>query len=518
MSSNKFKKVILLIILLGLIFRIVLSSNGNFIFNMDNARDMVDVREMVVLQKPRLIGPTTAIEGVFTGPAWYYLLAIPFILTGGDPYGSILMEILLWAIGGYFLLKLVSSYYGFLPMIVVASFWVASNYILLATQYAFNPNPTLLLAPVLIYFLIRYLETNKLIYSLATFILAGLFFHFEVAVGIFVVPTIVLSIIFSKKFSYFKSKQLWLGFIVYLLTLTPLVIFELRHSLFMTRALLDYKSVTHGSVDSSLVGRISAIFKSYYGVMLPTLINWKIFTAFIIAAFLSTFLWFVALGRKGLDKLTLVSSLMMVVPLIGFIPLKVDIMRWHLNAAVAASLVLIGLVIQKMWKNLGFLGKILTPFIVFLILVSSLGNVSDYLKAASAGDSNNSILRNELSVIDYTYQKTKGKNFKVYVYMPSVIDYPYQYLYWWYGLKKYGFTPQEYAYEPNVFPYIRNKDKLSAGKTLPSSGLVFLIKEPDQIGRRHLWENTFKNLPLIEKTSVGTIEIEVRKEVDGWIK
>ena len=55
---------ILLILLLGVIYRLLITSGGNFIFNIDNARDMVEVREMVELQKPRLTGPTSPYAGL----------------------------------------------------------------------------------------------------------------------------------------------------------------------------------------------------------------------------------------------------------------------------------------------------------------------------------------------------------------------------------------------------------------------------------------------------------------------
>ncbi|MBU1031588.1 hypothetical protein KKE03_01545, partial [Patescibacteria group bacterium] len=124
-------KIIVFILILGIIYRLFLTSGGNFLFNMDNARDMVDVREMVVLGKLRLTGPTSAIEGFYNGPAWYYLLAVPFIISGGDPYASILMEIILWAIGGFFLLKLVKIWSNWL-IIPIGAIWVSSNYIVLA--------------------------------------------------------------------------------------------------------------------------------------------------------------------------------------------------------------------------------------------------------------------------------------------------------------------------------------------------------------------------------------------------
>ena len=96
--------LIILLLLIGFIFRLVMTSNGNFIFNIDNARDYVDVREMVVAGKLRLTGPTSAIDGFYNGPFWYYLLAVPFVLADGNPYGGVVMMIVLWAIGGFFLL------------------------------------------------------------------------------------------------------------------------------------------------------------------------------------------------------------------------------------------------------------------------------------------------------------------------------------------------------------------------------------------------------------------------------
>src|ERR1700730_13842609 len=61
------KGLILGLLVFGLIYHILLTWGGNFIFHIDSARDMLDVREMVVLHHPRLIGPTAGIDGLFSG-------------------------------------------------------------------------------------------------------------------------------------------------------------------------------------------------------------------------------------------------------------------------------------------------------------------------------------------------------------------------------------------------------------------------------------------------------------------
>ena len=102
-SVRAFWFVLILGILLGFFYRVILTSDGYFIFNMDNARDMIDVREMVELGEWRLIGPTTGIDGLYTGPGWYYLLAIPYLFSGGNPYSTVLMMTIFWAIGAVFI-------------------------------------------------------------------------------------------------------------------------------------------------------------------------------------------------------------------------------------------------------------------------------------------------------------------------------------------------------------------------------------------------------------------------------
>lgn len=505
------KSLIWILIVIGIVYRLIISWDGNFIFNMDNARDMVDVREMVVLGKWRLIGQTTAIDGFFYGPIWYYLLSVPFILSGGNPYGSILLEIFLWAIGGYFLFFLVDKYYGKLALFSTSFLWIASNFILLGSQYAFNPNPILFLTPVFIFVLLKYLETKNSFYNILAWFLGGLFFQFEVTVGLFMPAVILLSIIFSKNSRLFKNIYFYLGPLIFIVVQLPQIIFELRHNFFMTKSLLVYQSISHGQVVAIPALRFSAILRSFYDTFLPTLMNFQFFTNVVIILFIGCLLW--ALKKKDFlkEKLTLISFLLVAVPLIGLIPLKVDLMRWHLNAAVVAGIILVGFVIHTLSRSL--MGKILAVILTLMLFIFTVKNVSEYLAAAKKGEPGNSILRNELAAIDYVYQEAQGKNFKVYVYLPSVIDYPYQYLFWWHGLKKYGYVPQDYAYSPGKPPYIKQKERLDTGSRRINSALVFLIKEPDQIGQRHLWENQFKSLPLLQSTKIGAIEIEKRTEI-----
>lgn len=493
------KLIPIIVIVTGIIYRLILTWDGNFLFNMDNARDMVDVREMVETGKLRLTGPTSAIEGFFNGPAWYYLLAIPYVISGGDPYASIVMEIALWVIGGYFLLKLVSNF-GKWTMIAVGGIWVASDYVVLTNLYAFNPNPVILLTPLFIYLLKRYLETSNLIFSALTFLVGGLFFNFEMNFGVFIVPIVIISLIFAKKIHFIKDKNFWIGSVFFIICLLPQAAFDIRHDFLMTKSVMNYFSQgQHQSLD--FASRVKSITVSFYNVFSATLMNHKTFTLITLALFIPVLSRF--FRQKEKNNLVLICLSLILVPFTFYLFIPVAVNPWHLGAPAATFILLIGFLLKR--KIIG----ILTGLFIIFFAVSNI--VKFFTQDFGKPSSDPSLFKNETLAIDYVYKYAKGGNFKVYTYLPSVYDYPYQYLFWWYGRKTYRYIPYEYAYSPKKPQYISNKEKFEGDKT-NFSGLVFLIKEPDRIKMRQAWENDFKDMEFISKEMLGPLEVEIRKE------
>lgn len=506
MTIRKITIIILVILFIGILYRLALTANGSFLFNMDNARDMVDVREMVMLGKLRLTGPTSAVEGLYNGPAWYYLLSLPFIISGGDPYYSILMEIVLWTIGGFFLLKLVSRWGSWL-VLPVGSIWIASNYIVLANLYAFNPNPVTLLSPLFIFLLVKYLENNKSLYVVSTWFLAGLFFNFEMNFGIFMPPVIFTGIVFTKNTKLLKQKWFWFGVGVFILTLLPQVLFDFKHQFIMSKAILRHLS-ENSSPGFNLLKRFEVISTTFYNTFLPILMNHKLFTGSILLLFIPTILRFLKERKK--DALVVLSLIFILIPFIGYLFLPVSVNPWHLGGEMAISIILIAYIL-KMLMNGGLISKLTSAVLSILIVWFGISNIADDVNMFGKPNLDPSLYRNEIGAIDFVYKYANGVNFKAYAYLPSVYDYPYQYLFWWYGQKKYGYIPGEYVYSPNKPVYIPGQEKFQ-GRKDNLSGLVFLIKEPDRILRRQAWEDDFKNMKFILKQTLGNLEIEVRRE------
>lgn len=500
-------RTIIFILVLGIFFKLALTSNGNFLFNMDNARDLVDVREIVVLGKIRLIGPTSAIEGLFNGPAWYYLLAVPLILSGGNPYSTIILQIVLWAIGGYFLLKITSGWSKML-IVPVGFLWIASDYINLATLYAFNPNPVTLLSPFLVYLLYKYLKTEKLVFIAGVFFFGGLFFNFEMNFGIFI-PLIIFVSTYVLNKKLLMTKNFWIGSLFFIICLMPQVIFELRHNFFMTGSVANFLRNSQVDGFSPLV-RFKVIADSFFNVFSATMMNHKTLSTIILLLFIPVMSKLIK--QRQIDKIALICLIYIFIPFIFYLILPVTVNAWHLGGPASVSIILVGFLLKKLW-DANFIGKLTSLFFYILIFWFAVFSIGKFLfHDRFIANPDPSLYKNEISVIDYVYKYAAGENFKVYVFMPSVIDYPYQYLFWWYGKNKYGYIPYDYAYAPNKPKYIGSKEKFEGSKN-GYKGLVFLIKEPNRgFNYKSGWEADYRFMDLLHQTKLGNIDIEVRKE------
>ena len=509
--AQKFLFVILIILLIGVIQKIYVTSGGNFLFNMDNARDFVDVREMIELKKPRLIGPTSAVEGFYNGPGWYLLLAVPYIIFQGDPYGAILLMVFLWAIGGFFLMKLASRY-GFIITLAVGLLWVGSDYINLATVYSFNPNPVTFLTPLFIFLLLKYLEGKKTIYLAGAATLGGAFFNFEMNFGVFILPIIFAVVLFSSNFKFLKTRGFWLGLIPFFVALAPQIIFDLKHQFIMSQSVLKFLSEEAPIKEFNILTRVGEIYEDFYYVSLPSFLNNLLLLKLVALCIALAAVIVILKKARGINELFIVSATVFFLPLVLYIFLPVEVNGWHLGAEIVGLIILFALSLAQLSKY-HFAGRVAAILIAGFCIFISINNIYTFIVSKQTVNNDPSLYKNEIDAIDYTYQKSEGKNFKAYVYLPSVIDYPYQYLFWWYGLKKYGFTPEDYAYLPNKPTYIDNKEFfVKPKKNADSSGLVFLIKEPDRINIRHLWQNSFAKLEKVGNVKLRGIEIETLKD------
>lgn len=80
------KLFLLILIILHFALHFFATKNNNFYFTVDQGRDALNVREIIKRGQIILTGPRTgAIENLFVGPFWYFLLAPFYFLFSGHP-------------------------------------------------------------------------------------------------------------------------------------------------------------------------------------------------------------------------------------------------------------------------------------------------------------------------------------------------------------------------------------------------------------------------------------------------
>ena len=476
------------IILLFFALRLPQIIRDEFPFVFDFGRDLIWVRNMVELKRPTLIGPWGSLAGVYFGPLWYYLLAIPYIIFSGDPRGPVYLALsanLTVLVLGWLWLKKLDLKLGLIFALLVA---ISPHNINLST-FAFHANMLPLTQLLFLYGLYRQDTRGLYLASLMT----SLNFHFEPATGIFTTMTLLIFAVWQR--SKLNLKSVIISATVFTLPFLPNLLFDLRHDFLQTRAVIAYFQGENRSLEGVLpyperiferLRKFTELFSASVLPNLPTLL-----TGIILVIILIT------LRKTSLFSVLLFS---LVLPLLGFMFLfPPELKGWYLYGFSVNYLILASLLLYR------FPLLLVLPIILFVLRF-----YTPYTFSSQA------TLKNQINALDTVYKQATNEPFRLYVYTPPIYDYHYQYLVWWYGRKTYGYLPTEYSYLPGETSYHPQKDKFTQ-PTRPVTGTdpvrVFLLIEPEAATDRLTgWLGHFAALPLIsEQILPGDITLQTRQ-------
>lgn len=475
MSLFLFKKswpylLLTIIIIIGTWFRIAGIITNSFSFTYDVGRDMLEVRKIVYDHNFTLIGPTTGLAGLFYGPWWYYILSIPFLISGGNPqfvaffiaFTGILTILLIYYLGK----KIEGNFLG----LTLAFFCSFSPTMIGVSSQIWSPNLIpffVVLVLLLIYKIFFNKGSNDNKYYLILGFLLGLILDLEVVFGAVFIIGIILSIVilFWNKIKLRSYLYILFGFLFIVL---PRFLFEIRHNFIMTRSVIEnFNKQPLANNNFFNHNHIVDVLKTLKNLFDATFAGQNAILGFVIILFLLAGLFV----YKNIDqKKQFYLKFSLIILLTFFIILSFfsgAIWRHYLVGIPILYILIGGLMISGIKKCF----KIPIPVIAlaFLILLTvymkelnfSISSIS--LKPSWEGDA--AVYRNQLAVIDYVYQNASGNKFNYVTYTPAVHDYPYQYLFAWYGKNKYGYIPS------------KEKEKLFFLIIEPEYNHPFLLKE-----------------------------------------
>lgn len=447
---------------LGIGLRAQETISHNFLFLLDQGRDMMAVKGIVYDHHFTLIGPDTSLRGVFQGPLWYYLLAIPTFILDGDPWGGVLLMLIISVsviVVAYFWMRI---FFGDIAAIITLFLFAISPEAAAAATYVWNPHPMWLL--IVIYIFTFYsLITRSIKFNLVLWPLIGLMFNFQTALAVFIfAATVIYILIFNRKTLF--SKYFIVGIILLFCAFLPQILFDFRHDLLMTRSIL---SIFGGSEQGLFVrGENQGYFDLVNSHLLSFYNNFR--SAFVVEGYLKHFpnvaigiiiLAFLFVNKVKLFSknegvfISILTKLILIIFLLSFI-YPFPIRYWFMTGFQSFYLIILGLILSKLYIN--SLGKVILILLLIVLVVNSLQRI-DLLYFNPPNDGGAEKIKGKLKAIDFIYEDARGKPFGLLVFTPPVYAYAYDYLVWWYGNKKYKYLP--YSDKKGIFYLLIEVDR-----------------------------------------------------------
>lgn len=437
------------LLFIGIVLRAQELISHNFLFLLDQGRDMMAVKSILYDHHLTLIGPSTSLRGVFQGPLWYYLLAFSTAIFGGNPWGGI---VLMFAISiavlvvVYFWMK---KLFGETAALTTTFLFAVSPEAIAAATFAWNPHPMWLLIVIYVFLFYSTIHKSRK-FNIMLWPTIGLMFHFQTALGFFILlSSIIYILVFERKLIF--SKHFLIGLFLLFCTFIPQIVFEARHDFLMSRSIINlFRGSDQGLfVGGEKVGYIKTVSEhtfAFYNNFKSAFINdgiAKYIPDFFIFLIISGV--FLVVKKSSIFTKTesafilFISQLLSIIFLLSFVypfPMR----SWFLTGFQSFYLIFIGVILGKLFR---FRVVKIAVILIFLTMVFYSVKKIDSLYFHPPNDGGFAKIKGKLSAIDYLYKDAEGKNFGLLVFTPSVLTDPYDYLLWWYGNKLYRYMPHQ---------------------------------------------------------------------------
>lgn len=416
-------------------------------FYYDQGRDALRVQDILQLKDLPAIGPTTGIAGLFLGPFWFYLLA-PFYWIGkGSPVVAASF-ISLFDVAAVFLLYWFGKeFYNRKIGLLAAFFWGFSYYLVRSARWFSNPSPLPFFVILLLYGLGKLFLQKKDKYLILISFCLAISLQLEAASAVFFLPAIgVIWLIFRPQIK--SNKNIWWAAAVFIAFLIPQFLFEIKNKFLITR---NFFSFARGEINTDtsqtwaiptiqlLKQRILFYFEALFSKLETNPGLGAKFLGSLLLIFLAVQLIKLILKKK--KEMTLILIIFLFLPLfclLFFVGNYGRLYDYYLTGFFPAFIFLFAIFTAFFFRK-----KLYWPILALIVIWFLNGNIfylKGYLTAGVDGPTHIS-LGNQLQAINWIYQDAGEEKFNIDVYVPPVIPYAYDYLFLWYGNKKYHRQP-----------------------------------------------------------------------------
>lgn len=260
------KKEWIFLILLTLTSLLVRAYKANDIISFDTDQEFfaLEAKKILVDHKLTLIGIPTQFGGVLIGPLFTYLAAFFFWVLKGNPASTHVLTILLNTAAVPISYWVVKKLFGNWEAII-ASIIVAFSYSSMMDSLAgWAVTPVMATTFVFVYCLTKFLSGNQKYFSLAMLV-TGIGFNWHIMTGFYLVAVFFSVILLRPRLSL---RHVLIGIFLFILTLSPLILFDLRHNFINTKGAISLFNNTSGSKIENSPQKVVSIAIGNSGAMI----------------------------------------------------------------------------------------------------------------------------------------------------------------------------------------------------------------------------------------------------------
>ncbi len=210
------------------------------IFLGDEGRDAAIVKNIWVEKHLPLIGPPTSVGNIYLGPLYYYMMFVPMVLTGFNPVSAAVMVAVIGVATVGLIYYLGKTWFGAWAGVLSAFLYALSTVTINYSRFSWNPNPLPFFTLIIFLGLYKLHRGGNFLW----FVLSGVSLAFALQMhylALILIPIItavwVNEIIFGKnKKNVIRGTVLAIA--AFLVLMSPLVWFDLRHNY------LNYRAIT----------------------------------------------------------------------------------------------------------------------------------------------------------------------------------------------------------------------------------------------------------------------------------
>lgn len=432
--------LVMLIIMLALVSRLQFFYQGDMLFLIDQARDMMLVKEIAVNYKVTLIGARAGFGGLFHGPLWLYMLVPTFLIFHGNPFWTLVPIFVLVSISiviaGYIIGRvLYGKRIGLLLMALLANSAILNHMVPLTTNAHIMP----LIFIIYLLSIFNYLRGNSKWLILTGFCI-GLGFQFEAAFGVFFLPGLLFALLLRRKIP--SIGIVIAGIAGFLFLVSNFILFELRHQFIMTSSALK---LFHGHNDPikgyeqyasywfRIEDHVIGFIKSF-NLPFPQASTVTLLAALVIVSAAAIILINDWVKKKRTHQFVnefiyLLSFTIMFYALFTLYPYP--LWEHYIFPVTISSALLIVLSFRVVGRFLA--GQLVIGALLIYIFFFAMSNLANtYIHSSSLSTFDGS-LKNQEAAVEWIYNDSHGKDINYLTYTPGALTYNTDYLMWWRG-------------------------------------------------------------------------------------